>query len=114
MDRSRPSRAPHSRLARLAGLSLVVVVVVVAAGYALLPLAVQGWISAMDLVLQGGLWVATLAGGGADPATIAVAVGRELFSALASPRALAVIGGLVLVCAGALYGLQRMLDLDEG
>ena len=114
MDRPRPSPAPRSRLARLAGLSLVVVVVVVAAGYALLPLAVQAWISAMDLVLQGGLWLATLVGGGADPATIAAAVGREFFSALASPGALAVIGGLVLVSAGALYGLQRMLDRDEG
>ena len=60
MGWSRPYRALQGRSARLAGISLVAVVLVIAGGYALLPLAIEGLTSAVDLTLQAGLWLATL------------------------------------------------------
>ena len=89
------------------------VVFIIAAGYALLPLAVQGLVNAIDLTLSAGVWLATLAAGGADRSAIVMAIGRDAFSAFASPRALAIIGALVLLSAAALYGLQRLLGVEE-
>lgn len=89
------------------------VVFIIAAGYALLPLAVQGLVSAIDLTLNAGVWLATLAAAGAGQSAILMAIGREAFGAFASPRALAIIGALVLLCAAALYGLQRLLGFEE-
>jgi hypothetical protein len=109
----RPFRALQSRSARLTGASLVVVVLLIAAGYALLPFAVEWFTAAIDLTLRAGFGLATLAGGDADRSTMLVAIGREAFRALASTRALAIIAALVLLSAVALYGLQRMLGLEE-
>ena len=109
----RPFRALNSRPARFAGIALVAVTVVVAGGYALLPLAIEGLSATLDLLLSGGVWIATLAGGGADRSTILLAIGREAFRTLASTNALGIIAALVLVSAGALYGLQRLLGLEE-
>ena len=109
----RPLRALRSRTARLAGLSLVGVVFTVAAAYVLMPLVVQGLIGAIDAGVSAGIWVATLAGGGADRSTILMAIGRQAFKAFASTRALAIIGALVLLSAAAIYGLQRLLGIDD-
>jgi hypothetical protein len=109
----RPLRAFRSRTARLAGLSLVGVVFTVAAAYVLMPLIVQGFVAAVDAGVGAGIWLATLAGGGADRSTILMAIGREAFTAFASPRALAIIGALVLLGAAAIYGLQQLLGLDD-
>ena len=113
MGEPRPLRALRSRTARLAGLSLVGLVFTVAGAYVLMPLVVQGLVGAVDAGVNAGLWLATLAGGGADRSTILMAIGREAFKAFASPRALAMIGGLVLLGAAAIYGLQRLLGLDD-
>jgi hypothetical protein len=113
MGWSRPLRAFRSRSARLAGVSVVAVILLIAAGYALLPVAIDGLTSAIDLMLRAGFWIATLAGGGANRSTILIAIGREAFRVLASTRALAIIAALVLLGAGALYGLQRVLGLEE-
>lgn len=103
----------ESRFARLAGISIVVVALLAAAAYELLPLAIEGLTATIDLTLNGGVWLATLVGGGADLSTILIAIGREIFRALASSRVLGVIAALVLLSAGALYGLQRVLALEE-
>ena len=113
MGGPRPVRGLRSRTARLAGLSLVGVVFTVAGAYVLMPLAVQGLVGAIDAGVNAGIWLATLAGGGADRSTILMAIGREAFTAFASPRALAIIGVLVLLSAAAIYGLQRLLGLDD-
>lgn len=109
----RPFRAPRTRSARIAVASLIVVVLLVAAGYAALPFAIDWLTTAVEFTLQAGFALATLAGGDADRSTMFVAIGREAFRALASTRALAIIAALVLLSAGALYGLQRMLGLEE-
>jgi hypothetical protein len=88
------------------------VVFIIAAVYALLPLAVQGLVTAIDLTLSAGVWLATLADAGTDRSAIVMAIGREAFSVFASPRALAIIGALVLLSAAALYGLQRLLGFE--
>jgi hypothetical protein len=91
----------------------VVFMFIIAAGYALLPLAVQGLVSAIDLTLSAGLWLATLAAAGPDRSAILMAIGREAFSAFASSRTLAIIGALVFLSAAALYGLQRLLGFED-
>jgi hypothetical protein len=101
------------RPARLAGVALVAVALVIAVGYGVLPLAIDAAGGAIDLTLNAGLWIATQAGSGADLSTILTAIVREAFRSLASSRVLGVIAALVLLSAGALYGLQRVLGLDE-
>lgn len=103
----------QSRFARLAGIAIVVAALLVAAAYELVPLAIDGLTATIDLTLNGGVWLATLVGGGADLSTIVIAIGREVFRGLASPRVLAVIAGLVLLSGVALWGLQRVLALEE-
>lgn len=103
----------RSRSARVAGISIATVALVVAAAYSLLPLAVEGFTTAIDVTITAGVSLATLVGGGADLTTILITIAREGFRALASPRALGVIAALVLLSAGALYGLQRVLALEE-
>ncbi|HEX4347132.1 MAG TPA: hypothetical protein VHZ73_06145 [Vicinamibacterales bacterium] len=106
-------RPLRSRFARLAGISIAAVVLLAGAAYALLPLAIEALTATIDLTLNAGVSLATLVGGGADLSTILIAIGREVFRALASPRVLGVIAALVLLSAGALYGLQRVLALEE-
>ena len=103
----------QSRSGRLAGILLVAIVIVIAAGYVLLPLAVEGLTATIDFTLNAGVWLATAAGSGEDVTTILVAVGREVVRTLATPRELVVITALVLVSAGALYGIQRVLGWEE-
>jgi hypothetical protein len=85
----------------------------VAAAILLLPLAVQGLLQVLDLVLTGCIWLTTSLGSDADAWTILTAVGREAARALMTTRVLAVVGALVLVSALALYGLQRLLGTQE-
>jgi hypothetical protein len=103
----------RSRSTRLAGISVVAVALVIAAGYGLLPIAIEGLTAAIDLTLSAGVWIATMAGSGADWSTILIAIGREVFRAFASARVVGIIAALVLVSAAALYGLQRVLGLEE-
>ena len=57
--------------------------------------------------------MATLAGGGADRSTILLAIAREAFHMLVSTDALGIIAALIVLSAAALYGLQRLLGLEE-
>ena len=109
----RPLTALLTRRTRLAGLWLAALASVVVAGYLLLPLAVQALIAAIDLTLGVGVWIAGMAGSGADPSTIALAVGRELLQTVTSTKALVLGASLVLLSAAALLGLQRVLGLDD-
>jgi hypothetical protein len=106
-------RPLQTRSARLAATGAAAVVLFAAAAYALLPLAVAAFTATIDLTISEGVSVATLVGGGADLSTILIAIGREVFRALASGRALEIITALVIVSAAALYGLQRVLALEE-
>ena len=70
-------------------------------------------VQALDLFLRGSLWLATSFGRGDDSWTIAAAVGRGVTTALVTPGALGVVGGLLLLGAVALFGLQRLLESEE-
>ena len=96
---------------RVAGVSISAVALMILAVYAMLPLAVSGFTAGVDFLLNAGMSLASVAGG--DPSAMLLAVAREVFSVLTSTNALGVIAALVLVSAGALYGLQRLLGLEE-
>ena len=101
------------RVARLTGFAIVTVAVVAAAAFLLLPLAVRGFVRGLTLIVNGGVWVAASLSTGADAWTIFKTVGRAAGTAMLSPQAFGVIGGLVLAGGLALYGLQRLLGSDE-
>ena len=101
------------RLARLGGFAIVSVALVVSAGWFLLPLGVRALLRGIALVVDGCVWFAASMSEGADAWTILKAIGRATGTALTSPQAFAIIGGLVLVGALALFGLQRLLGSEE-
>ena len=98
---------------RLAGLATVVVAVPIVAAFLVLPLMVPGFVRAVAATVNGAVWVAASLGSGSDAWTITSTLARASAAALVTPRALAVIAGLVLVSAVALYGLQRLLGYEE-
>lgn len=102
-----------SRTARLIWLVLVTAASVVVALFLLLPLAVRGFVLVIVLASRACVWVAGSIGAGVDTWTLLAAIGRSTGAFLVSPQVLAVGGGLVLVGAIALYGLQRLLDSEE-
>ena len=91
------------------------VAAVVAAGLAglLLPLAVRAFFHAIVLMSNACVWFAGSLGAGVDMWTILATIGRSAGAALISGQALAVIGGLMLLGAIALYALQRLLGSEE-
>jgi hypothetical protein len=97
----------------LAGIGVIAVVATIAAGYVLLPLAVRGFVRLLTLTLNASVWFAAALGSGNDAWTIASAVGRAGASALVTPQISAIIAGLVLIGAVALFGLQRLLGTEE-
>jgi hypothetical protein len=109
----RPIPALQSRTGRRVLWLLAALVVLGGGTYVLLPLAVPALVSVIDFTLGAGVWLADQIGEGADRTTIAMAIGGEVVRLLTSPRVGAIIGGLVLLSAGALVGLQRLLELER-
>lgn len=106
-------KGPSPRVLRRTGLAVVAVALMVAAASLLLPIAVQGLLRVLDLVLTGCIWLATSLGSDADAWAILGAVVGAIVDALMTTRALAVVGILVLLSALALYGMQRLLGTRE-
>jgi hypothetical protein len=100
---------------RLAGLGIAVAAIAAALAtlVVLLPLAAGGLVRTLGLVVDGSAMLAASVGSGADLWTIAGAVATAVGRALVTTEALAVVGGLVLVGAIAVYGLQRLLGFEE-
>lgn len=111
--RWRPVMGGPRRTLRWTGLALVGPATVIAGVYVLTPVIVRALVQAIELFLRGSLWLATSFGRGDDSWTIAAAVGRGLTTALVTPGALGVVGGLLLLGAVALFGLQRLLESEE-
>jgi hypothetical protein len=104
---------PARRVVRVTGTVVVVVAASVAGAYLLLPLAVHAFIRGLDLTLNGCIWIAAAFTNGTDAWTIFLTIGRAAGTALLETGALTVLGGLVLVGAAAVYGLQRLLGSEE-
>jgi hypothetical protein len=100
---------------RLAGLGIAIAAIAaaLAALVVLIPLAAGGLVRTLGLVVDGSAMLAASLGSGADVWTIAGAVATAVGRALVTTEALAVVGGLVLVGAVAVYGLQRLLGFEE-
>jgi hypothetical protein len=104
---------PPSRALRWAGISIVALITAAGAGFILVPVTVRGLVRLLELTLNGGLWLAASISSGADAWTIVATVGRAVGRSLVTPGALGAAGLLLLVGAGALVGLQRLLDSEE-
>jgi hypothetical protein len=81
--------------------------------YLLLPLAIRAMVRALTLTVNGCVWVAASMSAGADPWTLAGAVGRAAADTLVTREASGVLLALAIVGALAFYGLQRLLGSDE-
>ena len=102
-----------TRTARLVGVGIGVAVMAAGTAFLLLPLAARALFHAIVLTSNACVWFAGSLGAGVDMWTILATIGRSAGAALISAQALAVVGGLVLVGAIALYGLQRLLGSEE-
>ena len=98
---------------RLAGLAIGSIAATMAAAFLLLPLMVQGFVQAVQGMVNASVWMAASLGSGSDAWTIFSTIGRAAAAALVTPRAIAGIAALVIVSAVALYGLQRLLGYEE-
>src|ERR1700681_5065746 len=113
MGWQRPMKGPFARAARLAGLAVVTVTLILAAAFLLLPLAIRVFVRGLELAVNGCIWLAASLSAGADAWTILKVVGRAAAGAIVSPRTFATLGVLVLVGALALYGLPRLVHAEE-
>ena len=103
-----------SHAARLAGFALAILGAIAATGYFLLPLVIRGFVRGLELTVNGFVWFAASLSAGADVWTITRTITRAVASALLSTQVFVAVGGLVLVGAAALYGIQRLLGPEEG
>jgi len=108
-----PLAGPRGRTARVAGAALGVTVVLLGAGYLLLPLATRALVRVLTLTVNGCVWLAAAMSSGADPWTILSAIGRAAGETLATREASAALLALAVVGALAFYGLQRLLGTDR-
>jgi hypothetical protein len=113
MDSRPVLAAPGLRRARTAGLAVLTAGAVVAAAFALLPLAVRASVRAVVLLLDACIWCAMSLSSGRSAGSMLQAVGKATASALITGQGSAVLAVLVLIAAAALYGLQRLLASTE-
>src|SRR5688572_17516398 len=110
----RPLSPGRSRRAtRLAGLVLVALAASIAGVFILLPLAVWGFVRALQLAIDASVWVAASLSAGMDAWAIASAVIGTVAGAMATTEAFVVVLGLVGVGGAALFGLQRLLRGEQ-
>ena len=113
MGWQRPSAGPRARAARMVGAGLVLGSASVATLYLLLPLATRAGVRVLTLTVNGCVWLAAAMSSGADPWTIASAVGRAAGETLATREASGFLLALAGIGALAFYWLQRLLGTDE-
>lgn len=102
-----------ARTARLTAFWSMATVLAAGSAFLLIPLAARIFVRAIVLMSSVCVQFAVLLSAGVDTWTILATIGRSAGGVLVSTRALAVGGGLVLVGAIALYGLQRLLGYKE-
>jgi hypothetical protein len=90
-----------------------VVALTVTLAYQILPIAALAAAQMLTVALNACLWMAALLGSGADGWTIATTVASAVADALSTPRASAILFGLVAAAALALFGLHRLLESEK-
>ncbi len=99
--------------ARVTGRWLVGLAATATLGFLALPFAVRGLVRAIEVLLTGCASLAVAVSAGASGWVIARSVAGSLVLALATPRVTGVLAILAVVAAGALWGLQRLLESEE-
>src|SRR5262245_20981854 len=111
---SRPSLdRPAARLARITGLACVGLVLAIAAAYYLPPLIRRAFVDVVELVVAGGVWVATSIGSGVSMWDVLATIGRATIGSLVTPVGSIALSILVVIGLVALYWLQRLLESEE-
>jgi hypothetical protein len=108
-----PSAGRQARTAKLVGAGLAAGATGTGALYVLLPFATRVLVRALTMTVSGCVWLAASMSSGADPWTIASAVGHAAGDTLATTEASGALLGLAVVGALAFYWLQRLLGSDE-
>src|SRR5215470_10088776 len=102
------TRRPFVRLARFGGLALVGVSAALATAFFLLPLMARLFVTGIEELAAGCIWLATSISSGMSVWTMLTTAWQTAASSLTAPAASAVIWGLVLVGLLPLYWLQRL------
>ena len=79
-----------------------------------LPFMARAFVRAIVLMLNGCVWAAMSISTGMSVWGVLGVIGRAAVEMLATPTAFVVLLTLIVVGAGALYLLQRMLGTEEG
>jgi hypothetical protein len=79
----------------------------------MVPVAARAFVRAIVLLAAGCVWLATSVSMGVSVWTMVGTIWRNAANALATPAASAVLWGLVVLGALALYWLQRLLGPEE-
>jgi hypothetical protein len=95
------------------GIGVVVVAATIVAGYIVLPAAAWGFLRLLTAILSACIWLASALVSGEDGWTIVRSVARAAALSLITPRVSGIIALLVLLGAASLYGLQRLLGIEE-
>jgi len=104
---------PGTRAIRLAGFGLLAVALGVMTATVVLPLAVRGFVRAIELTMNACVWLATTLTVGMSAWTVLGVVGRTATGMVNSRQASLAISVLVAIGALAAYGLQRLLGSEE-
>ncbi len=110
-SRPLPER-PAARRARLGGLALAGLGSTVVAGYFLIPLAGRAVVGAVEVLVAGGVWLATSIAVGVSFWDVLRTIGRAALTSLVTPAGSVALSILVLVGVMALYWLQRLLESE--
>jgi hypothetical protein len=103
---------PGGRVLRVAGLGLLVAALGLVADTLLLPLAVRGFVNAIELIMNGCVWLALSLSAGISAWSILGTVGEAIEGLITGQRASAALALLVAVGVLAAYGLQRVLGFS--
>ncbi len=102
------------RWRRVAGLGAVSVALAIPLAAFGLPFAARTFVRGVVLLLNGCVWVAMSMSAGMSVWGVLGAIGRAVVSELSTGAASALLVALVVLGAGALYVLQRLLGTEEG
>ena len=111
VDRSVTFRKMRWR--RLAGLGAVSLVVAILLGLVAVPFAARMFVRSIVLILKGCVWVAMSLSTGMSVWGVLSVIMRSTVEALSTPRASAVLIGLIVIGATAMYLLQRLVGSEE-
>jgi hypothetical protein len=99
--------------ARAAGLALIGVAIVAAAGFVLLPLVGRGLVRLLEFFMTALVATVGSISTGASIWSVVGTIAKAGAAALMTPVASAVLAALVLVAFGALYALLRLLESEK-